>query len=186
VSGSSLAPAFLIAMPQLRDPNFERTVVLLVHHDENGTIGVVLNRQTDMDAPQLCADLEIEWCGGADETVDWGGPVRPNTGWVLFDGGTAVAGSDDVTPVGQGIYFAGSLEVLRRLADDPPAHVRLLLGYAGWGPGQLEAELTEGAWLVAPLARDVVFGANREGMWERVLRDLGVEPATLIPTRGVH
>ena len=62
----------------------------------------------------------------------------------------------------------------------------MLLGYAGWGPGQLEMELSEGAWLVAPVSRDVVFGVDHSVMWEHVLRGLGIDPSTLIATRGVH
>jgi putative transcriptional regulator len=98
----------------------------------------------------------------------------------------SVFASDDVKPVGDGIAFAGSLEVLRELADDPPEDLRLLLGYAGWGPGQLENELTEGAWLLAPVTREVVFDVAPDAMWECVVRGLGIEPSTLIATRGVH
>jgi putative transcriptional regulator len=160
VSTSSLAPTLLVAMPQLLDPNFRRAVVLLVHHDEGGTFGVVLNRSTDIRAPNLCESLEIEWCGSPDEAIDWGGPVDPQTGWVIFDDG--------------------------QVASDPPGHLRVLLGYAGWGPGQLETELSEGAWLVVPVTSEVVFEVDRSVMWEHVVRSLGIEPATLVATRGVH
>ena len=82
---SSLAPTFLVAMPQLLDPNFRRAVVLLVHHDEEGTFGIVLNRSTEITAPSLCATLDIAWHGAKAEPIGWGGPVQPQTGWVLFD-----------------------------------------------------------------------------------------------------
>ena len=82
---SSLAPTFLVAMPQLLDPNFRRTVVLLVHHDEEGTFGIVLNRSTELTAPSLCATLDIAWHGTQAEPIGWGGPVQPQTGWVLFE-----------------------------------------------------------------------------------------------------
>jgi putative transcriptional regulator len=176
----------LVAMPQLVDPNFRRTVVLLVHHDEEGTFGVVLNRPTPIRAPSLCATLEIDWRGSPDDGISWGGPVGPQTGWVIFDEESEVETNDAVTEVSEGVCFAGSLEVLRRVASDPPRNLRVLLGYAGWGPGQLESELTEGAWLVAPFARDVVFEVDPSGMWEHVVRSLGIEPATLVPTRGIH
>jgi putative transcriptional regulator len=104
---------------------------------------------------------------------------------MLF-GEEALLGSDDVKPVGDGIGFAGSLEVLRQLASDPPDDLQLLLGYAGWGPGQLESELSEGAWLLAPVSREVVFGVEAGAMWEHVVRSLGIEPSTLVATRGVH
>ena len=186
VSSSSLAPTLLVAMPQLLDPNFRRTVVLLVHHDEGGTFGVVLNRSTDISAPNLCESLEIEWRGSPDDGIDWGGPVDPQTGWVIFDDDERIQASEAVTPVGDGVHFAGSLEVLRQVANDPPRHLRVLLGYAGWGPGQLEAELTEGAWLVVPVTPEVVFEVDPSVMWEHVVRSLGIEPATLVATRGVH
>jgi len=186
VSGSSLAPSLLVAMPQLLDPNFERAVVLLVHHDENGTFGVVLNRATELNAPSLCATLEIEWNGRPDDVIDWGGPVQPQTGWVIFGDDVAAAVGSEATAVADGVFFAGSLDVLRQVAAHPPERVRLLLGYAGWGPGQLEDELAEGAWLSAPVSSEIVFEVEPETMWARVLRDLGIEPATLVPSRGVH
>jgi putative transcriptional regulator len=186
VSSSSLAPTLLVAMPQLLDPNFRRAVVLLVHHDEGGTFGVVLNRSTDIRAPNLCESLEIEWCGSPDEAIDWGGPVDPQTGWVIFDDDEPIEASEAVTQVGEGVHFAGSLEVLRQVASDPPGHLRVFLGYAGWGPGQLEAELSEGAWLTVPVTSEVVFEVDRSVMWEHVVRSLGIEPATLVATRGVH
>jgi putative transcriptional regulator len=181
----SLAPTFLVAMPQLLDPNFRRAVVLLVHHDADGTFGVVLNRPTELTATDLCTTLRIGWRGEPEKEIGWGGPVQPQTGWMLF-GEEAVGDSDDVKPVGDGIGFAGSLEVLRRLAEDPPEELQLLLGYAGWGPGQLESELSEGAWLLAPVSRDVVFEVDADSMWEHVVRSLGIEPSTLVATRGVH
>ena len=200
MADSHLAPSFLVAMPQLLDPNFRRTVVLLVHHDENGTFGVVLNRPTEISVPNLCSTLEIDWQGDPEGAIDWGGPVQPQTGWVLFGAGAgaevgaAVGGEagvggepgDEVKRVGDGIYFAGSMDVLRRVASDPPERVRLLLGYAGWGPGQLEEELSEGSWLVAPVSPEVVFDVDLQEMWEHVVRSLGIEPATLVSTRGVH
>jgi putative transcriptional regulator len=181
----SLAPTFLVAMPQLLDPNFKRTVVLLIHHDADGTFGVVLNRPTELTASDLCTTLAIGWRGEPDKEIGWGGPVQPQTGWMLF-GEEALAGSDDVKRVGCGIGFAGSLEVLQELADDPPDDLQLLLGYAGWGPGQLEDELAEGAWLLAPVSREVVFDVESDAMWEHVVRSLGIEPSTLVATRGVH
>jgi putative transcriptional regulator len=181
----SLAPAFLIAMPQLLDPNFRRTVVLLVHHDADGTFGVVLNRRTELTATDLCTTLEIAWRGEPEKGIGWGGPVQPQTGWMLF-AEEAALGAGDVKPVGDGIAFAGSIDVLRHLAAEPPEELQLLLGYAGWGPGQLESELAEGAWLLAPVSRAVVFDVEPAAMWEHVVRSLGIEPSTLVATRGIH
>ena len=185
MSDSTLAPSLLVAMPQLMDPNFQRTVVLLVHHDATGTFGVVLNRTTEILAQSLCDSVEIEWHGDPETEVHWGGPVQPETGWVLFDD-DALDLPEDVRCVAPGISFAGSLDVLRSIADAPPDRLRMILGYAGWGPGQLEAELAQGAWLVAPVADSTVFDVADDALWSHVVRSLGIEPATLVPSRGVH
>lgn len=172
-------------MPQLRDPNFRRTVVMVVHHDDEGTFGVVLNRDTEISARGLCASLDLAWGGPPEQPIGWGGPVQPQTGWLVFDAAPGYV-SQDVQRLGQGICFAGSLDVLSDIVVAPPDQLRLLVGYAGWGAGQLEAELSEGAWIVAPMSREVVFDVHASVMWEHVLRSLDIEPATLIPTRGVH
>jgi putative transcriptional regulator len=103
---------------------------------------------------------------------------------VLFEGDEAP--DDDSRPVGPDLRFAGSLDVLRRMATEPPEHLRVLLGYAGWGPGQLEEELSQGAWLIAPVEREALFDVEAEAMWAHVVRSLGIEPATLVSGRGVH
>jgi putative transcriptional regulator len=116
--------------------------------------------------------------------VFWGGPVQPQTGWVLFEG--PADPSEEARDLGEGIAFAGSLDVLRGIAAAPPERTRVLLGYAGWGPGQLESELAQGAWLVAPVDRQTLFEVDCEDMWVHVVRSLGIEPATLVAGRGVH
>ena len=162
--------------------------MLLVEHDEHGTFGLVLNRQVDLLASTLCASLEVEWHGDPDANIQWGGPVEPNTGWLLFDQPVMMDSSDPaITPVGdEGLCLARSLDVLKSVTNVPESDVRFYLGYAGWGPGQLESEMVQGAWLVAPSSREVVFGVEPDAMWEHVVRGLGVDPATLIPTHGVH
>ena len=85
-----------------------------------------------------------------------------------------------------GLSFAGSLHVLETIASSPPEDLHLFLGYAGWGPGQLQEELAQGAWLVAPADAPTVFDVGTDGMWDHVVRGLGVDPLTLIPTSGVH
>ena len=172
-------------MPQLLDPNFHRSVVLLLHHDAEFTFGLVLNRPSEIAAESLCASLGIEWKGAPVTLVDWGGPVQPNTGWVLL-GDQAGTDIEDATEVTEDLRFAGSLDSLKRLASNPPERLRLFLGYAGWGAGQLESELVQGAWLVAPLTSHAVFEVEPDSLWEHVVRELGVDPATLVATPGVH
>ncbi len=185
MSDDPLAPALLVAMPQLLDPNFRRAVVLLLRHDADFTFGLMLHRPSEIAAESLCASLGIEWRGAPETLVDWGGPVQPNTGWVLLGAGVGVE-LEEATEVSEGLCFAGSLATLQRVAASPPERVRLFLGYAGWGAGQLESELAQGAWIVAPLSTQMVFEVDAEALWERVLRDLGIDPATLVATPGVH
>ena len=174
-------------MPQLADPNFRRAVVLVVHHDSESTFGLVLNRGVDLSVRDLCESLEFEWNGSPGAEVAWGGPVESNTGWLLFQDGLETDFEDEEISRLQGqLCFAGSMEVLRQLALRPPRDLRIFLGYAGWGQGQLESELAQGAWVVAPLSPEVVFDVPADGMWDHVLREMDIDPATLIATAGVH
>ena len=186
---SELSSQLLIAMPQLDDPNFKRSVVLLVHHGEGGSFGIVLNRSLDVTMSELMQNSGIQWPEGIG-SVGWGGPVQPERGWVVFcdDGRPATTpnGTDDVATLQQGVRVTGSLDMLRSVASDPPTAVRLFLGYAGWGAEQLESELAEGAWLLAPLRREVVFETDEVHMWESVVRGLGIDPTALVPARGIH
>jgi len=174
-------------MPQLQDPNFRRTVLLLVHHDEQSSFGLVLNRPAEIQVADLFRGLQIEWRGDASLGVSWGGPVELNSGWMLFgDAPAAVEHADEVSQVVDGLHFAGSLDVFRTVAEHPPAGVRFFLGYSGWGPGQLEFEIARGAWLSAPLRASVVFEVPPESMWDHVVRGLGIDPSSLVSVSGVH
>jgi putative transcriptional regulator len=187
----SLAPSLLVAMPDLVDPNFRRTVVLLVHHDQDGSVGLVLNRPTELHASDLCSSLPesvgdppIRW-RGEERCLHWGGPVQENTGWVVA-GENVLEEVAEVTPLGRGVHFAGSREALRCVADRPPERVRLFLGYAGWASGQLEGELAAAAWVVAPFSPEAIFDVDADELWEHAWRLLGIDPATVVSTPGVH
>jgi len=186
VSSDPLAPALLVAMPQLVDPNFHRGVVLLVHHDEEGSFGVVVNRTVSITADQLCRSIGIDWRGDSSQPVHWGGPVQPETGWVLIDAASKDEDPEDGWQVREGLLLTGSISVMRRVASQPPDRIRMMLGYAGWGPGQLEAELVASAWLVAPLDEQAIFEVAAPDLWEYAVRSLGVEPATLVSGQGIH
>ncbi|MEZ4281988.1 MAG: YqgE/AlgH family protein [Myxococcota bacterium] len=187
MSKSELCSSLLVAMPQLADPNFRRAVVLIVHHDADSTFGLVLNREVELSVRELCESLDFSWNGRAGAEVGWGGPVETNTGWLLFqdDVDTDIEG-DQVSRLEGELCFAGSMDVLRQLAAHPPQDLRIFLGYAGWGKGQLEAELAQGAWVVAPLSPEIVFDVPADEMWEHVLRAMQIDPARLFSTAGVH
>ena len=187
VDGSELAGSLLVAMPQLQDPNFRRAVVLLVEHDESGTFGLVLNRPTDVSVATLCSSLDVDWAGEPNLEIQWGGPVQPNTGWVVFNENLALSGDEEgVAELERGRFCAGSLDGLKAIARTPPSDVLVCVGYAGGGPGQLESEMATGAWLVAPLSAETVFDVEHDEMWMHVVRGLGVDPATLVSTSGIH
>jgi putative transcriptional regulator len=181
----SIAPALLIAMPQLLDPNFHRTVVLLVEHHAAGTLGIVLNREAELTLPEICTSLGFAWEGDDELPAGWGGPVQPTTGWMLFSSAPA-CDPDLIKQVSAGIYFGGTLAVLEEIARHPPERVRFFLGYAGWGAGQLERELAEGAWILAPVSSKAVFDVPCDMLWEHVLHSLGVDPSRLVSTAGIH
>ena len=187
MSKKPLAPSLLVATPQLHDPNFRRTVVLVAENDAEGSFGFVLNRESDRPVGEICTELGVTWPGAGAAHASWGGPVMEQSGWLLF-GDPAPRERGDIREVADGLYFTSSLAVLRLLAEAPapPADLRLLLGYAAWAPGQLEEELGVGAWMLAPLNRDAVFRMAPDAIWGNVWLDLGINPATLVSAPGVH
>ena len=181
----SLAPGLLLAMPQLLDPNFHHAVILVTQHDEDGAIGFIVNRPLEVPVAEVLKELGMKW-GGAREATAWlGGPVTPESGWVLFEGGP-VGDPDTTSELDTGLRISPSIDCLRALSAKPPKNMRLLLGYAGWGAGQLEEELVEGSWMFVPLSRELVFDTPPERMWVAAYDSLGVDPSSLIPTRGVQ
>lgn len=184
---ASFAPTLLVAMPQLRDKNFARSVVLLCQHGADGAIGFVVNRPTDMRAANAVV-LDPPLRGDSGLTLWTGGPVEPQRGFLLLGDDPGV---EDSEAISQGFHLTASVDVLRRLLEAAPAELarrrcRLLLGYAGWGPGQLDAELTASAWLTAPPDPTLVFDTPPEDMWEAVIRSLGVEPMALQLGPGIQ
>jgi len=179
-------------MPQLIDPNFSRAVVLMVEHNDQGSFGLVVNQPSEMDAATLLGALSIDWRGDPDTMVWSGGPVMPTSGWVLH-GPCAAATDEDATietggtiELVEGVSLSTSPETLRAIAEEPPAQVRLLLGYSGWGPGQLAAEMARGSWLHADLTREIVFNTAPDEMWESALRSLRIDPESIVQTHGIH
>lgn len=182
---TDLAPSFLVAMDSIVDPNFRRSVVVLLEHDEGeGALGIVVNRSTDYPIASLCEQLQLEWRGAPDSCVGWGGPVGEETGWVLMN--DAAANGTDAIPVAPGLHWSRSQDCLRHVAEGRGITSRIFLGYAGWAPGQLEEEIAQGSWLVVPMQRPLVFDTAEDDLWSEAVRILGIEPATLVPTQGVN
>jgi putative transcriptional regulator len=181
---SSLAPTLLIAMPQLQDPNFSKSVVLLCEHREEGAMGLVINRCTDTLASaivQLDPPLEEESESGLPVWI--GGPVDPARGWLLL-----AEDLGDGIEVSPGLYLSASRDLLRRVLQNRTLadRCRFLVGYAGWGPRQLDSELAASAWLTVPVDKTLLFETPVDTMWEVAIRGLGVDPNNLALGPGVH
>ncbi len=171
-----MKPSLLIASPQLKDSFFEGTVVLMWHHDEDGAIGVVVNRPTGhliKDVLAIADDLDL--AKYAEDAVGWGGPVESTSGTVITKG---LVTEEEGWPILPNLAVTRSQEALVRLIGEG-ADLFLCLGYAGWGPGQLDRELGEGAWLWTDLDPDLLFGADLEKRYERALASLGLTPTTV-------
>lgn len=182
----SLAPVLLLSMPQLVDPNFNRTVVLLCKHSDEGAFGLVLNRPL-VTSGRVVINLEPPVSTDCDLPVWVGGPVEPQRSWILVAAEPGEEAAVNGMRISDGLYLSTSPDLLRRLLDPvPPPSTRLIVGYSGWGPGQLEAELQTSAWLMSDVDRDLIFGTPPEQMWEVSIRRLGADPAALQMSRGIH
>ena len=176
-------PTLLLSMPQLQDPNFARTVILLCDYVPEGAFGLVLNRPTDMPASSMVR-LEPPVNRGNDIPLHVGGPVEPERGWILISEQPAEA---EYRTILEGLYLSTSPILLRQVLESSPApRARELAGYAGWGPGQLDAELEHSAWLMADVELDLVFDVDPGAMWETAIRRLGADPSALQASHGVH
>jgi putative transcriptional regulator len=179
----SFRPILLLSMPQLQDPNFARTVVLLCDYVPDGAFGLVLNRPTGMPASEM-VKLDPPVVGGNTLPLSIGGPVEPERGWILL---AEEPDDPDYRTIRQGLYLSTSPALLRRVLTAAPAPRALVLaGYAGWGPGQLDQELAQSAWLMGDVDLDLVFDVDPTHMWETAIRRLGADPSALQTSHGVH
>ena len=174
--------ALLLSMPQLQDPNFARTVVLLCEYNPDGAFGLVLNRPTNVAASEMVR-LDPPVAAGNDMPLWIGGPVEPQRGWILLGDEPRA----EFKLIREGLYLSTSQTLLREVLEARPApRARVLAGYAGWGPGQLDEELAQSAWLLADVDLDIVFDISHDIMWETAIRRLGADPSALTTGQGVH
>lgn len=183
---SSLIGRLLVAMPGIGDPRFEHAVILICAHGPDHAMGLRLDRpapgvdlKTVLD--KLDAPAPEQALGRA---VLMGGPVERERGFVLHTDDWMVG--DDSLPFGDGLAMTGTREALAAMTDDVagPRRSALLLGYAGWGEGQLEDELAENVWLTAEADLDLIFDAEHETKWARALAGMGVDAAMLSSQGG--
>ena len=177
-------PYLLIATPMLLDPNFVQTVVLMGHHDAEGAMGWIVNRLHERPARDLLAPGHQQ-AVHAETPLHLGGPVASDTLLALFHHATADTECAEMAP---GLFVSRSAEVLPLLFSRAPGPGlvagRLVYGYSGWGAGQLEHEMEEGAWLALPYAEDLAFAARIDELWRRSFERLGLNPALLTGGSG--
>lgn len=175
----------LVAMPTMGDPRFSRTVIYMCSHNAEGAMGLVINKPyPGLTFPNLLSQLGIEPSAGNDIIVRLGGPVETGRGFVLHSTDYMRQGSvkidEDI-----GIGLTATLDVLRAIATGTgPQHSLFALGYAGWGAGQLDAEIQDNAWLAAPADFDLIFAPELESLWDRAVRKIGVDIAKLVSVSG--
>jgi putative transcriptional regulator len=178
------APLLLVSMPQMADPNFARTVVLLCDYTDQGAFGLVVNRRLPEPAwqliqtkPPIRVNPELRlWMGG---------PVDLQRAWVLMS--DAQGPDDEQREICPGVLLSVSQELTLQLLQAPPSpRTRVIVGYAGWGPGQLDKELAESAWLTTDVDANLIFGVPPDDMWDTAIRRLGADPAAFQTSSGVH
>lgn len=173
-------PMLLLAMPQVVDPFFHKSVILLLHHHADGSQGFIVNRPTGVKIGEILEDLEIPWLGEAGSLAFFGGPVQPQLGTLLFrqEEPTEATTRFEVCP---GVALTQHLGDLESLAEEPPSSFRLLLGYAGWDTDQLVSEILRNDWITAPVSTDLLFSEEPEEVWRLAMESVGVDP-TLLPS----
>lgn len=184
-TGPFLNGRILIAMPGIGDHRFERAVLLLCLHDAEQAMAIVLNRPIEgLTLTSLLGRLGLDADKTPEGSVMFGGPVERERGYVLHTDDYSSPGS--TLPVADGVALTDTREVLEALGDETarPRRCILALGYAGWGPGQLERELQEGVWLTCDPDEELLFGPDNDGKWARALAKIGVTPDRLSVQAG--
>lgn len=181
---SQLTNHFLIAMPSLADPNFTHTVTYLCEHNQEGALGIIINRPTELTLADLAEQLNIEVTEPelAETPIYQGGPVQLERGFVLH---SPLGEWDSTLEVTPDIGLTMSQDIIDAIANGVgPDHFLIALGYAGWGQGQLETELAANAWLNGPADSQIIFKQPIENRWTAAAALLGVDLNTLSPDVG--
>lgn len=190
MNGNWLDGQFLIAMPNMADTRFEKTVIYMCAHSADGAMGLVINKRQDMVFPDLLVQLGII---GEEETIRMpqsaremivrdGGPVERSRGFVLHTGDYA---ADSSMEIGIGLCLTATVDVLRAISRGyGPQQAIMALGYAGWAPGQLEQEISTNGWLTCPASANLVFESDIDKLYDLALDSLGIDPAFLSMDAG--
>lgn len=183
VEGTKLNNQLLVAMPSLDDEQFAQTVMFVCEHSEEGALGLVINRPSDLSVAGMLSHMDMTSLQSLDAApVFWGGPVSPERGFVLHPTGTRWEATLDVS---DDLAITSSRDILQAIgAGEGPADYLITLGYAGWGAGQLEEELLHNAWLNVPPDRQILFHTAPPARWEAAIGLLGLDVSFLASNAG--
>lgn len=179
-----LGGKLLVAMPNMGDSRFEKSVIYVCSHSDKGAMGLILNKPAShISFTELLTQLEISVDSPQSIPINKGGPVETGRGFVLHSADYYTVDSTmQVTP---NIGLTATLDVLRAIANGRgPRKAMLALGYAGWSPGQLEEEILSNGWLHCDADEQLVFGENQDHKWTAALMKLGIDPSRLMTEAG--
>ncbi|WP_456378349.1 YqgE/AlgH family protein [Thiolapillus sp.] len=182
---SSLTNHFLIALPALQDPNFSRTVTYVCEHTSEGTMGIIINRPSTLALADILQHMDIPGTGNTPKEMPIyiGGPVQEDRGFLLH---SPAKRWDSTLVITDDLAVTTSRDMVQALAKgEDPEQIFFALGYAGWGPGQLEQELQQDSWLFGPASREIIFHTPAEERWEAAANLAGVD-VNLISNIGGH
>ena len=181
---NSLKGHFLIAMPKMADFNFSHTVTCISEHTHSGALGIIINRVLPtVSGKTIFDELKLESAPGSESIpIHIGGPVHANEIFILHG---PPFEWESCLMITETLAMSNTMDIIAAIAlgEGPEAFV-ISLGCAGWGPGQLESEITQNAWLTCPVANEVVFSEPIESRWERTVKMMGINPALLSSTPG--
>ncbi len=184
---ANLTGKMLIAMPGMRDPRFEHSVILICAHSDDGAMGIVVNRpMSEIGFSDLLEQLDIDVSDDVIEIpVGFGGPVEPGRGFVLHRVPHNLEIGDKRIRIAEDLAMSTTRDILEDYAQGRGRRAAMLaLGYAGWGPGQLDSEILDNGWLTSERGDDIIFGDDNPGKWRAALKSLGIDPLTLSSEAG--
>lgn len=182
--GESVAPGLLLATPHLQDPNFKHAVVLMIQHHGEGALGMVVNHPTQTPVAAALDTESFPWLENSRACLWNGGPVMRESCWLLHEDRDGRFG-EDIIPVVPGLAISSSTERLQEFGERPPAFLRFLRGVAGWGPMQLESELSAGFWISAEIVPELILNRPGETLWRAMYDHLGIDPNYLAHNHGI-
>ncbi|MCH7864662.1 MAG: YqgE/AlgH family protein [Proteobacteria bacterium] len=183
-NGEYLAGQLLVAMPGMRDPRFHKTVIYMCAHNADGAMGLVVNRALEsLTFPDMLEQLGIDVSGAGERiNVHFGGPVESGRGFVLHSQDYC---QEATMVVDRDLALTATVDILKAIAfGTGPRQILLALGYAGWGPGQLDTEIISNGWLSVDADNELVFGPNLDEKWDQAMGKIGIDPRMLSGEAG--